>query len=43
MFTIQQAARSCGLTESALRYYEQVGVIPPVRRNPLNGYRVYTQ
>ncbi|MDR2253377.1 MAG: MerR family transcriptional regulator [Bifidobacteriaceae bacterium] len=42
-FTIKQAARSCGMAESTLRYYEQVGVIPPVRRNPLNGYRVYTQ
>ncbi|MDR2381705.1 MAG: MerR family transcriptional regulator [Bifidobacteriaceae bacterium] len=43
VFTINQAARSCGMAESTLRYYEQVGVIPPVKRNPSNGYRVYTQ
>ncbi|MDR1635605.1 MAG: MerR family transcriptional regulator [Bifidobacteriaceae bacterium] len=42
-FTISQASRSCGLPESTLRYYEQIGVIGPVRRDPLNGYRVYSQ
>jgi DNA-binding transcriptional MerR regulator len=43
LFSINQAARSCGLPESRLRYYEQIGVIPPVRRDPDNGYRVYTR
>jgi DNA-binding transcriptional MerR regulator len=42
-FTIAQAARSCGLPESTLRYYEQIGVLPPARRDPANGYRVYAQ
>ncbi|MDR1806837.1 MAG: MerR family DNA-binding transcriptional regulator, partial [Propionibacteriaceae bacterium] len=42
VFTIAQAARSCGLAESTLRYYEQIGVLPPARRDPANGYRVYT-
>jgi DNA-binding transcriptional MerR regulator len=43
VFTIAQAARSCGLAESTLRYYEQIGVLPPAQRDPANGYRVYTQ
>lgn len=38
---IKQAADMFDLTVDTLRYYERVGVIPPVHRNE-NGYRDYT-
>lgn len=38
---IKQAAEMFDLTVDTLRYYEKVGVIPPVHRNK-NGYRDYT-
>ncbi|EKF1959365.1 MerR family transcriptional regulator [Listeria monocytogenes] len=37
---IKQAADMFGLTVDTLRYYERVGVIPPVHRNE-SGYRAY--
>lgn len=37
---IKQAAELFGLTVDTLRYYERVGVIPPVMRNE-SGYRDY--
>lgn len=37
---IKQAAELFGLTADTLRYYERVGVIPPVTRNE-SGYRDY--
>lgn len=37
---IKQAADMFGLTVDTLRYYERVGVIPPVHRNE-SGYRDY--
>lgn len=38
---IKQAAEMFDLTVDTLRYYERVGVIPPVSRNK-SGYRDYT-
>lgn len=38
---IKKAAELFSLTADTLRYYEQVGVIPPVKRNT-SGYRDYT-
>lgn len=38
---IKQAAEMFDLTVDTLRYYERVGVIPPVTRNAV-GYRDYT-
>lgn len=38
---IKQAAEMFDLTVDTLRYYERVGVIPPVNRNE-SGYRDYT-
>ena len=38
--SIQQAAVQTGLSTHALRYYEQIGLIPPVRR-AANGHRRY--
>lgn len=37
--TIQQVARRTGLARSTLRYYEQIGLIPPVDRDPDSGHR----
>ncbi|ALS36315.1 DNA-binding transcriptional MerR regulator [Enterococcus rotai] len=37
----KEAAEMFGLTTDTVRYYERVGVIPPIERDK-NGYRVYT-
>ena len=37
--TIQQLARRTGLSESALRYYERIGLIDPVPRDDSSGHR----
>lgn len=37
----KEAAEMFGLTAYTIRYYERVGVIPPIKRDK-NGYRVYT-
>ncbi len=39
--TIQQTASRTGLSEHTLRYYEKIGLIPPVERAP-NGHRRYS-
>lgn len=41
--TIQQAARRSGLSEPTLRYYEEVGLIGPVPRDPSSGHRRYRE
>jgi DNA-binding transcriptional MerR regulator len=40
--TVQQVAEKTGLSEHTLRYYERVGLIPPVQRAS-NGHRRYTE
>jgi DNA-binding transcriptional MerR regulator len=40
-FTIGELAARAGITPDALRYYERLGVIAPVRRTA-GGFRVYT-
>lgn len=40
-FTIGEVAAQSGMTPDALRYYERLGVIAPVRRTD-GGFRVYT-
>ncbi len=40
--TIQQMARQCGLSEHTLRFYERVGLIPPVPRDGSSTHRRYT-
>ena len=37
--TIQQLSRRTGLAESALRYYERIGLIDPVPRDASSGHR----
>ncbi|MBD3944526.1 MerR family transcriptional regulator [Nocardioides ganghwensis] len=40
-YTIRETAALTGLPASTLRYYEQVGVIPPISRGASSGHRVY--
>src|SRR5579875_2346467 len=42
MFTIEQVAAQTGLTKRTLRYYEEVGLLPPTGRTEGN-YRRYSQ
>ena len=37
---IGQLAERTGVSTKAIRYYEDIGVLPPARREP-NGYRMY--
>lgn len=39
--TIREASVLTGLPESTLRYYESIGIIPPVARDPSSGHRSY--
>lgn len=39
--SIQDAALRSGLTEPTLRYYEEVGLIGPIDRDPSSGHRRY--
>jgi MerR HTH family regulatory protein len=41
-FTVQQAAQLTGLSEHTLRYYERVGLLPPVRRQNSSRHRRYS-
>ena len=41
--TIQDAARRSGLSEPTLRYYEEVGLIGPIARDPSSGHRRYSE
>jgi DNA-binding transcriptional MerR regulator len=40
--TVSSLARACGLSRTAVLYYESVGLLKPARRTPAN-YRVYGQ
>ncbi len=39
---IRELSRLSGVSAKAIRYYEQIGILPPARRLP-NGYRVYNE
>ena len=41
--TIQDVSRRSGLSEPTLRYYEDVGLIAPVARDPTSGHRRYRE
>jgi len=41
MMRIGELARQTGVPEKAIRYYEQVGLLPPPQRME-NNYRLYT-
>lgn len=40
--TIREASALSGLPESTLRYYEQIGIIDPICRDPSSGHRMYS-
>jgi len=40
-FTIRDVSRRSGLSEPTLRYYEQVGLLPPIDRDEQSGHRVF--
>jgi MerR family transcriptional regulator, thiopeptide resistance regulator len=42
MLTVTTLARQCGVTRTALLYYESIGLIPPPQRSSGN-YRCYSQ
>ena len=42
-YTIKEAAALTGLPASTLRYYESIGVIPPIGRGATSGHRVYSE
>lgn len=41
-FTMRETAEITGLTEHTLRYYEKVGLLTGVRRDPASGHRRYS-
>jgi MerR family transcriptional regulator, copper efflux regulator len=43
VLTIQDVSRRSGLSEPTLRYYEQVGLIGPVDRDPSSRHRRYRE
>src|SRR5574341_515007 len=43
MFPIGELSDRTGISTKAIRYYEEVGVLPPARRNDENGYRLYDE
>ena len=42
MYQIDEIARRTGLTKRTIRYYEEVGLIPPSQRSE-GGYRLYDE
>jgi DNA-binding transcriptional MerR regulator len=42
-YAIRDVARATRLSESALRYYESIGLTPAVARDQSSGHRVYSQ
>lgn len=41
-YTINELAKTAGVSTRTLRYYDQCGLLPPCRVSP-NGYRIYGQ
>jgi DNA-binding transcriptional MerR regulator len=41
--TIQQLAAATGISKHTLRYYERVGLVPRVGRDPSSGHRRYRE
>lgn len=42
-YTIREAARACGLAESTLRYYESIGIMHKIKRDPSSRQRLYNE
>jgi MerR family copper efflux transcriptional regulator len=43
LLSIQHVSRRSGLSEPTLRYYEEVGLIGPIARDPRSGHRRYRE
>ena len=41
--TVQQVADALGIYRGTVINYEKKGIFPQPRRNPINGYREYTE
>jgi DNA-binding transcriptional MerR regulator len=41
--TIAAVVARCGLPESTLRYWERIGLTPPIPRDPSSGHRRYRE
>ncbi|QHW32356.1 MerR family transcriptional regulator [Paenibacillus rhizovicinus] len=41
-FKIDDVAKECGMTKRTIRYYEEIGLIPPPERSE-GGIRIYTR
>jgi DNA-binding transcriptional MerR regulator len=42
-YTIKEASELSGLPESTLRFYETIGIIDPIRRDPSSKHRTYSE
>ena len=42
LFTIGEISKICGINQSKLRYYDEIGVIKPYKVDEHSGYRYYT-
>ncbi len=42
-FTVQEVADILGIYRGTVINYEKKGIFPEPRRNPINGYREYTE
>ncbi|MBD3379498.1 MAG: MerR family transcriptional regulator [Candidatus Omnitrophica bacterium] len=42
-YTVQQVADILGLCRGTVINYEKKNIFPEARRNPINGYREYTE
>lgn len=43
LHTIKEASELSGLPESTLRFYETIGIIDPIRRDPSSKHRIYNE
>jgi len=43
LYTIREVAKVSGLAESTLRYYETIGLIPPITRDSSSKHSVYNE
>ncbi|UPV79108.1 MerR family transcriptional regulator [Bacillus rugosus] len=41
-YTLKEMMEHCQMTEDAIRYYEKIGLIPPVKRKA-NGHRAFSE
>jgi len=42
-YNVQEVADSLGIYRGTVINYEKRGIFPPPKRNPINGYREYTE